>query len=78
MWICVGLLPSRAKELANRAGMHWTYISAVERGLRNLSLDSMTRLASGLNVSLATLFSVFTRRVLVAPKTPTRTRAKRS
>ena len=50
------------EELAHRAGMHWTYISAVERGQRNLSI---VRLAQGLHVSLATLFSGFTRRIRV-------------
>ena len=35
--------------LAAEAGCHPTYISLVERGLRNPSLDTMIRLARGLN-----------------------------
>ena len=58
--------------------MHWTYISAVERGLRNLSLDSITRLAQGLQVSLATLFSTSTRRFRLPSKTAGRKKAQRS
>ena len=42
--------------LAERADLHRTYISDVERGARNLSLDSMTRLARALEVSVAALF----------------------
>ena len=65
------------EQLAERAGMHWTYISAVERGLRNLSLDSITRLAQGLHVSLATLFSTFTRRFRLPAKAAGRKKAPR-
>lgn len=42
--------------LAERAELHRTYISDVERGARNLSLESITRLATALNVSFAALF----------------------
>jgi transcriptional regulator with XRE-family HTH domain len=31
--------------LAERANMHWTYISGVERSKYNVSLDSLVRLA---------------------------------
>src|SRR6266853_3328336 len=33
------------EELADRAGLHRTYISDVERGARNLSLESIEKLA---------------------------------
>jgi len=45
------------EELAGRAGLHRTYISDVERGARNVSLESINRLAAALDVSLSVLFS---------------------
>lgn len=45
------------EELAERASLHRTYISDVERGARNLSLESIDKLAVALQVSVATLFS---------------------
>jgi CheY-like chemotaxis protein/DNA-binding XRE family transcriptional regulator len=45
------------EELAGRAGLHRTYISDVERGARNVSLESMNRLAAALEVPLSVLFS---------------------
>jgi CheY-like chemotaxis protein/DNA-binding XRE family transcriptional regulator len=44
------------EELAGRAGLHRTYISDVERGARNVSLESINRLASALEVPLSSLF----------------------
>jgi CheY-like chemotaxis protein/DNA-binding XRE family transcriptional regulator len=44
------------EELAERADLHRTYISDVERGARNLSLESISKLATALEVSVATLF----------------------
>lgn len=35
--------------LAEKADMHWTYISGVERGRYNASLNSIVRLAKALN-----------------------------
>lgn len=43
--------------LAERAELHRTYVSDVERGARNLSLESITRVARALNISVADLFS---------------------
>jgi transcriptional regulator with XRE-family HTH domain len=37
------------EKLAERADMHWTYISGVERGRYNISLNSLVRLAKALN-----------------------------
>jgi transcriptional regulator with XRE-family HTH domain len=48
------------EELADRAGLHRTYIGSVERGEQNLSLVNIERLAVTLSVSLAELFSPFT------------------
>ena len=44
------------EELADRAGLHRTYISDVERGTRNLSLDSIGKLAAALELSVSRLF----------------------
>lgn len=44
------------EELAERAGLHRTYISDIERGARNLSLESIEKLARALQIPLATLF----------------------
>lgn len=45
------------ERLAERAKLHRTYITDVERGARNLSLESMERLANALEISLPTLFT---------------------
>src|SRR5947207_3221271 len=45
------------EELADRAGLHRTYISDVERGARNPSLESIQRLAQALDRSVANLFA---------------------
>lgn len=44
------------EDLADRAGLHRTYLSDVERGTRNLSLLNIERLAAALDLSLAELF----------------------
>ncbi|MGH9611566.1 MAG: response regulator, partial [Bryobacteraceae bacterium] len=43
--------------LAERAELHRTYVTDVERGARNLSLESISRLARALDVSIDSLFS---------------------
>jgi len=45
------------EELAGRAGLHRTYVSDIERGARNPSLESIDKLARALKISVATLFS---------------------
>lgn len=45
------------EELGFRAGLDRTYISGIERGIRNPSLDNIGRLAKHLKVSLQELFS---------------------
>src|SRR3979409_242689 len=45
------------EELAGRAGLHRTYVSDIERGARNPSLESIDKLARALKISVAKLFS---------------------
>jgi transcriptional regulator with XRE-family HTH domain len=41
--------------LAERCGVHWTFVGQVERGQRNLSLHNALKLAGGLGVDLGEL-----------------------
>jgi transcriptional regulator with XRE-family HTH domain len=43
--------------LADKAGLHRTYISGVERGIRNPTLTVMAKLAEGLQTTVAELVS---------------------
>ena len=43
------------EELAGRAGLHRTYVSSVERGERNVSLETIERLARGLGLPMGDL-----------------------
>lgn len=43
------------EQLAERADLHWTYISGIERGKRNPGLNILARLARALRVSLPAL-----------------------
>ena len=42
-------------ELAERIGLHFTFVSSVERGERNVSLHSLLKLADGLDLNPAVL-----------------------
>ena len=44
------------EEAADRCGLHRTYYSGIERGVRNLSLVNIERVAKGLKTSLPDLF----------------------
>jgi transcriptional regulator with XRE-family HTH domain len=44
------------EELAERTGLHRTYISEVERGERNISLENIRKIACALNVYMSQLF----------------------
>lgn len=39
-----------AGRLAERAGLHWTYIREIEQGKRNVSVITLLKLAHGLGV----------------------------
>jgi transcriptional regulator with XRE-family HTH domain len=43
------------EKLAEIAGLHRTYVSSVERGERNVSLETIERLAIALGCSMASL-----------------------
>jgi len=43
------------EELADRAGVHRTFVGSVERQERNISVDNIERLAVALDVDLADL-----------------------
>jgi transcriptional regulator with XRE-family HTH domain len=43
------------EELADRAGLHRTYIGSVERGERNISLDNIVAIAEALDAPLIDL-----------------------
>jgi transcriptional regulator with XRE-family HTH domain len=45
------------EEAAERCGLHRTYYSGVERGVRNISLVNIERISKGLRVSMSELFS---------------------
>lgn len=36
--------------LADRCGIHWTFVGQVERGRRNLSLHNLLKIADGLGI----------------------------
>lgn len=37
-------------QLAEQAGLHYTYVSGIERGRRNVTIDVLARIASALRV----------------------------
>lgn len=45
------------EELARRAGLNRTYITEVERGIRNIALVNIVKLAKALNVRASDLLS---------------------
>ena len=44
------------EEAAERCGVHRTYYSGIERGVRNVSLVNIERIGKGLRTSLSELF----------------------
>jgi transcriptional regulator with XRE-family HTH domain len=45
------------EDLAERSGLHRTYISGIERGIRNPTLSIILQIASALGVPVTELFS---------------------
>lgn len=45
------------EDLAHQAGLHRTYIGAIERGERNLSIDNIYAIADALGCNVTELFS---------------------
>ncbi len=43
------------EQLAEAAELHWTFVSGVERGVRNISLIKLLGIAKGLDVRLVDL-----------------------
>jgi transcriptional regulator with XRE-family HTH domain len=43
------------ESLAERSGVHWTFLGQVERGRRNLSLHNLLKIAAGLDADPAEL-----------------------
>ena len=44
------------EQLAERCGLHATYIGQLERGEKNATLESIEKIVKGLNISFETLF----------------------
>jgi len=44
------------EKLAEESGLHWTYISGIERGKRNLGIENVMKLARALKVDVGQLF----------------------
>lgn len=44
------------EKLAEKAGVHRTYIGMIERGEKNITLSNIEKIASALGVSVDTLF----------------------
>lgn len=45
------------EDLAERSGMTWSYISHIERGMRNIAIDNMAALAGAVNKPLMDLLA---------------------
>ncbi len=44
------------EELAEKAGVHYTYIGQVERGEKNLTISSLEKISHSLDISISVLF----------------------
>ena len=51
-----GELQLSQEQLAERAGLHWTHISGIERAQFNITLTTLTKVAAGLGLTLSKLF----------------------
>jgi len=46
------------EDFANRIGLHRTYIGAIERGERNISLENIEKIARALKIDIKELFEL--------------------
>lgn len=60
------------EDLADRAGLHRTYIGGIERGERNIGLLNVFRLAGTFGISVADLFATKPHSTAAAHSTPRR------
>jgi transcriptional regulator with XRE-family HTH domain len=60
------------EELADRAGMHWSYLSDLERGRQTPTLDMVNRLARALGVTLSDFFAPLDQRYRLRFRKPRR------
>ncbi len=44
------------EELANRAGLHRTYIGMIERAEKNITLENISKIAAALDLEIVDLF----------------------
>lgn len=51
------------EELADKAGLDRTYISGVERGVRNITLDSLELIIAALDVEVSVFLSVLNEKI---------------
>ena len=47
------------EQLVERAGLHWTYVSGVERGIRNISIVKLYHIAVALGIRVKDLVDGF-------------------
>jgi transcriptional regulator with XRE-family HTH domain len=47
------------EQLAEMADLHWTYVSGIERGIRNVSILKLAKIAAGLRVRIQDLVEDF-------------------
>jgi transcriptional regulator with XRE-family HTH domain len=43
------------EQLAEKADLHWTYISGIKRGVRNVSIVKLAKIAAGLRLRIRDL-----------------------
>jgi transcriptional regulator with XRE-family HTH domain len=47
------------EKLAERSGLHRTYVADIERGVRNVSIENVEKLAGALELSISVLFAQY-------------------
>lgn len=65
------------QQLADLSGVHRTYISDVERGVRNITVTTLYRLANALETTTARIFSQADKKVLTMDTANFKTSQKR-